>query len=391
MPVENMEEEGLQKIPDLGIAQLKFQLQSLNYKDEEKKRLEDDLKNVIKKDQMGKFYKQVCKDLKWSEDKALTKELEDANKAHLKKLEEEIKDAEVNLGESELRDALLAKAEYLTKIGDKDAAIEAIRKTMEKTVGLGNRMDLVFHNIRVGLFYMDHELIRANIDKAYQFLEEGGDWDRRNRLKVYDGLYAIAVRDFGKAATLFLETVSTFTSYELMDYTEFVKYAVFASIISLERGKLYDKVVKGSEISEVLHDCPDVQRYLTAFYNCHYGDFFQCLADVEQVAKNDRYMHPHYAFYVREMKINVFAQLLESYRSLTLTYMAEAFGVTEEYMDRELSRFISDGRLHCKIDKVRGIVITTRPDTKNAQYQSTIKQGDILLNRVQKLSRVINI
>ena len=55
---------------------------------------------------------------------------------------------------------------------------------MEKTVGLGNRMDLVFHNIRVGLFYMDHELIRANLDKANQLLEEGGDWDRRNRLKV---------------------------------------------------------------------------------------------------------------------------------------------------------------------------------------------------------------
>jgi len=317
--------------------------------------------------------------------------LEEENKNQLKKLEENIKDAETNLGESELREALLAKAEYLTKIGDKDAAIEAVRKTMEKTVGLGNRMDLVFHNIRVGLFYMDHELIRANLDKANQLLEEGGDWDRRNRLKVYDGLYAIAVRDFGKAARLFLETVSTFTSYELMDYTQFVKYAVYASIISLERGKLLDKVVKGSEISEVLHDCPDVQRYLTAFYNCHYGDFFQCLADVEQVAKNDRFMHPHYAYYVREMKIKVFAQLLESYRSLTLTYMAEAFGVTEEYMDRELSRFISDGRLHCKIDKVRGIVITTRPDTKNAQYQSTIKQGDILLNRVQKLSRVINI
>merc|ERR1712077_53016 len=313
------------------------------------------------------------------------------NEAEIKILDEKIADAEANLGESEHREALLAKAEFLTKIGEKDAAIEAVRKTMEKTVGLGNRMDLIFLNIRNGLFWMDHSLVKANLDKATTLMEEGGDWDRRNRLKVYEGLYAMAVRDFGKAAKLFLETVSTFTSYELMDYTQFVKYAVYASIISLDRGKLYDKVVKGSEIAEVLHDCPDVQRYLTAFYNCHYGDFFQCLADVEQVAKNDRYMHPHYAYYVREMKIKVFAQLLESYRSLTLTYMAEAFGVTEEYMDRELSRFISDGRLHCKIDKVRGIVITTRPDTKNAQYQATIKQGDILLNRVQKLSRVINI
>ena len=158
--------------------------QNLKYKDDEKKRLEDELKNIIKKDHMGKFYKQVCKDLKWAENKTLSKELEEENKNQLKKLEVDIKDEETNLGESELREALLAKAEYLTKIGDKDAAIEAVRKTMEKTVGLGNRMDLVFHNIRVGLFYMDHELIRANLDKANQLLEEGGDWDRRNRLKV---------------------------------------------------------------------------------------------------------------------------------------------------------------------------------------------------------------
>jgi len=40
--------------------------------------------------------------------------------------------------------------------------------------------------------------------------------------------------------------------------------------------------------------------------------------------------------------------------------------------DRELSRFIAAGRLHCKIDKVGGIVETTRPDSKNWQYQASI-------------------
>jgi len=393
MPIENMEEEGLQKVPNLDIAQLKFQLQSGHSSSsaEEKKRLGDDLLEVIKKDQMGPFYKQCCKDLKWPENKELIAELSEANKKELQSLDAKIKDAETNQGESECREALLAKAEYLTKIGDKEEAISTIRKTIEKTVGLGNRMDMVFLLIRIGLFYMDHDLVTRNLDKAKQLLEEGGDWDRRNRLKVYNGLYAIAVRDFGEAAKLFLETVSTFTSYELMSYEQFVKYTVYSSVIALERGKLHDKVVKGSEILEVMHDCPDVQQYLNAFYNCHYSDFFSCLAQVEQVAKTDRYMNPHYAYYVREMKIKAFAQLLESYRSLTLTYMADAFGVTEEYMDRELSKFIADGRLHCKIDKVRGIVVTNRPDSKNAQYQATIKQGDILLNRVQKLSRVINI
>lgn len=316
--------------------------------------------------------------------------MEAENTKDLAELDAKLADAEKNEGESEIRDALLAKAEYLTKIGDKNASVEATRRTLEKTVGIGNRMDMVFNLIRIGLFFMDHALVRANVDKAKQMLEEGGDWDRRNRLKVYEGLYAMSVRDFDKAANLFLETVSTFTSYELMDYPQFVTYTVYMSMIALERKQLLKKVIQGSEILEVLHGCPEVKAFLSNLYDCHYGDFFQHLGSVEQILKKDRYLFPHYAFYVREMKIKVYAQLLYSYRSLTLHYMAEAFNVTEEYMDRELSRFIADGRLHCRIDKVKGIVITNRPDSKNAQYQAVIKQGDVLLNRVQKLSRVIH-
>ena len=45
---------------------------------------------------------------------------------------------------------------------------------MEKTVGLGNRMDLHFQNIRIGLFHMDHSLIKANLEKATIMMEEGG-------------------------------------------------------------------------------------------------------------------------------------------------------------------------------------------------------------------------
>lgn len=58
---------------------------------------------------------------------------------------------------------------------------------------------------------------------------------------------------------------------------------------------------------------------------------------------------------------------------------------------RELSHFIAAKRLNCKIDKVAGIVMTNRLDMKNAQYQTVIKQGDLLLNQVQKLSQAINI
>ena len=70
------------------------------------------------------------------------------------------------------------------------------------------------------------------------------------------------------------------------------------------------------------------------------------------------------------------------------------------FIDSEVSRFIAAGRLSAKIDKTGedardanagGVIETSRPDNRNAAYQAIVKEGDALLNRVQKLTRMINI
>ena len=90
---------------------------------------------------------------------------------------------------------------------------------------------------------------------------------------------------------------------------------------------------------------------------------------VEKDFKCDRFLAPHARYFIREMRIKAYTQLLESYRSLSLSHMAHSFGVSVEFMDKELSRFIASGRLHCRIDKVGGVVETNRPDSKNFLYQ----------------------
>lgn len=40
--------------------------------------------------------------------------------------------------------------------------------------------------------------------------------------------------------------------------------------------------------------------------------------------------------------------------------------------------------------KLTTALAVLRPDAKNAQYQAAIKQGDLILNRLQKLSRVVD-
>ena len=53
-------------------------------------------------------------------------------------------------------------------------------------------------------------------------------------------------------------------------------------------------------------------------------------------------------------------QFLESYKSVKLGSMAAAFGVGPDFMDQELAGFIAAGRLPAKIDKVAGVVETSR-------------------------------
>jgi len=245
--------------------------------------------------------------------------------------------------------------------------------------------------VRVGLFWKDDDLTTRNIEKARSLVEEGGDWDRRNRLKTYECVYLMSIRDFQKAAQIFLETLATFTSYELCDYRSFIRYLILMSMISLDRVTIKEKVIDSPDTLSVVHEIPYATQYLESFYNSDYGQYFKALAEVTEEMKTDRYLATHVRYYCREMRIKAYSQLLESYSSVKLDSMAAAFGVSSEFIDNELSRFIAANRIHCKIDKVGGIVETTRPDAKNAQYQATIKQGDLLLNRIQKLSRVINL
>lgn len=52
------------------------------------------------------------------------------------------------------------------RVSPQEGALTAFRKTYDKTVALGHRLDIVFYLLRIGLFYMDNDLITRNTEKA---------------------------------------------------------------------------------------------------------------------------------------------------------------------------------------------------------------------------------
>nr|GMC63384.1 26S proteasome non-ATPase regulatory subunit 6 homolog [Ipomoea batatas] len=383
-------EEGTQT-QQLILANKIFLLTHPDVDDLQKVRLRDEVFNAVVANDMAPLYQTLIGNSVLNLDQKVLDSMRAKIDEELKKLDEKIADAEENLGESEVREAHLAKSLFFIRIGDKDKALEQLKVTESKTVAVGQKMDLVFYTLQMGFFDMDFDLISKSIDRAKNLFEEGGDWERKNRLKVYEGLFCMSTRNFKRAANLFLDSISTFTTYELFPYDTFIFYTVLTSIITLDRVSLKQKVVDAPEILTVIGKIPYLSEFLNSLYDCQYKAFFSAFAGITEHIKLDRYLHPHFRYYMREVRTVVYSQFLESYKSVTIEAMAKAFGVSEDFIDTELSRFIAAGKLHCKIDKVAGVLETNRPDAKNALYQATIKQGDFLLNRIQKLSRVIDL
>lgn len=314
-------------------------------------------------------------------------------------------------------------------------------------------------------------MVKKNIDRAKALVESGGDWDRRNRLKAYQGLHLLTIRSYNLAAPLLLDSLSTFTSYELCSYSSLVVYSVLAGSVSLKRVDFKSKVVDAPEIRAILGDGEDKLAALSgaissgpgtgdeemhdvssatptpapaavnlttlgsssadqaemeapvdftplaglvrSLYVGNYQSFFLSLAAVEETfLSQDRYLYEHRGWFVREMRLRGYQQLLQSYRVVGLASMAKDFGVSVDFLDRyvtsisgiglrnglctnicpsDLAKFIAADRIPCTIDRVNGIIETNRPDDKNKQYTDVVKQGDALITKLQKYGQAVRL
>lgn len=375
--------------PIMALSQKRLKLLSENCPNRDELRAE--LMEAVKTNSMLPYYeKHLCPAVLGAADPVLVAEMKKNNDEELAKLEEKITDARDNLGDVEVRDALMAKAEFFTRIGDKEAALEGMKVAYDKTVGIGGKLDNILAVIRIAFFFDDKELVKKEIDRAKVELGKGGDWERRNKLKVYEGMYLMTERSWKEAATLFLNVMPTFTATELVDFKDFIFYTVILTLVALDRPTLREKLVNSPEVLSAIKETPHLQEFMESYFYCRYKDFMQHFVPIMDTVRSDRYLTRHCRHFMRIMRLNAYRQFLASYRSVKLEAMGNEFGVSAAFIDTELSSFISSGKLTCKIDKVGGVIESNAADSRSQVYVEIIKQGDLLLNRMQKLSGALD-
>jgi len=313
----------------------------------------------------------------------MQKEVEDL----LAKAKEEIENAEANEGEVEVRDAKVKEAQIITYSKAKETAVKA----WEAIDGLstGKRIDIQLTILRIALAYDDNELFRRVNLTCTDMVDKGGDWDRRNRMFVYQGLQFLRERNFKQAASYLLRVVPSFTATEVVDYETYICYCVLANILHQDRVNLKKKVVDCPEILGEIDKMPEVKKMLHGLYECAYNVFFMALVNVMNKIKADRLLSIHDKYLLHEYRLFAYDQFLRPYRSVTLETMSQEFGLSTEFLENDLCGFITEGKLKCTIDSVDGVVATRQYKQRDLEYHKVIKRGDNLINRLEKLSRTL--
>jgi 26S proteasome regulatory subunit N7 len=187
-----------------------------------------------------------------------------------------IEDATKNAGDTEVIEGMFLQARHFAKIGSWAEAIAIYDDILSrpKTVS-GKKIDAHMEKARIHLFTLDTKQLKLSIDEAKKFNEVGGDWDRRNRLKIYEAHYFLAVRDTKSASSLLLDCVATFSSTELCTYRKFMFYSIVTSIIALDRNDLRKKIVNDPHVLTEVRDMLVSKALIQGIYQCDYASFFE--------------------------------------------------------------------------------------------------------------------
>lgn len=225
-------------------------------------------------------------------------------KEELDRLDEKIADARAREGDVEIRDAIEAKALfYKNEAQDYPAAEKVFREAYALSGGPSRKMEILFEILQMNIEKYDLDALKKDIATCQQLVEEGADWDKKNKLKIYEGVYCLIILDFKKAADLLISSIATFTCVELMDYRQFVFYTVVVALMTQDRKTIKTKVVNSSDILSVIRDIPYLKQYLESFYNCEYREFFEAFAEILDAVSKDVYLRDHVGHYAKEMRL----------------------------------------------------------------------------------------
>lgn len=359
------------------LPSIKHQLSLSKFRDD--MTLKNKYLEIIKLNNMPSYYKQSCQDLNWNFDRKLYDSM--------KKINLKISERDFESSQDEL--------DFYLKTGEIEKGTATAFNIMnnESSFICSDilRLNAGFCLFRLGFMSLDMPLMKKSIQKLKKIIELNKDiissstWYYKNKLKVYEGICRISRGNFEKSANLLLDCISTFESHELVPFKKIIEYMTIAGTLSWTRSEIKKNMIDNGEFrqSSILQDS-NLDTFFTSFYNCQYNEFLKNLNSIIlERMKQDPLLHLHGKYYMREIKIRAYSQILNAYSSITLREISQEFDIPIDVIEQDVVEFSQT--LNCKIDKISQCAHIISSTSRENKYKELIKSGNLLLNKVQIL------
>lgn len=353
--------------------------------------LQEQLLQQVKLHNMAPYYRDLCTHFGYAVDEALFNQMKLENDKVIAEKNNRMEEMKKNGSEDDILDLLLSLAHYYYEIGDIKNAVDKYKACMEYKMSQNMKMDIWMYILDAYLFNQNIQEYKESLKSIQKLVDESGDWEHRNRLNIYLGIRAMIAKDFAKVADLYTKAIPTFTSFSVFSLNDLVKYAIVSAIMYLPRRDIKKYLVEVSDVEMALLEMPVLKQLLASYDECRYHVFFESLLQLEGVLKSDPYLRQHSSFIIGNLRLKAYQQFLDSYKRCTLQSMAESFGVSTAFINSELARFISDGQIHAKIDRMNDTVETQSVTSLNSLYDQILVSGTLLMNRVQTVAKKLDV
>ena len=129
--------------------------------------------------------------------------------AKLAEFDKKIADAKEREGDVEVRDATLDKAEFLKdEAKDYPQAERIFREAYAMSGGASRKMEILFEILLMNFEKYDLDALKKDVTTCKQLVEDGADWDKKNKLKIFESCYLMLIREFKKASELLLSSIA---------------------------------------------------------------------------------------------------------------------------------------------------------------------------------------
>lgn len=141
--------------------------------------------------------------------------------------------------------------------------------------------------------------------------EEDGDWEKKNKLNVFEGIISFLKKDFKQAANLFIGCLNTFNATEIMSFETLVLYCSILGLITLNRRDFKEKIINNPEVLSVFLENKLLSEFVNSIYCSRYREIFKLLLEANtQLISNDRFLKVHRMQIITKIRIVIFSQYL---------------------------------------------------------------------------------